>query len=92
MSYKPNKGQEKLQHTGWTTDDELEFIDGIGRDKNEEITNRPSISGHIYTMSRSHLLLNYLVYVGKRVNWGTIKASVVIDHTEKALQAEGYKT
>lgn len=89
MTCNPNKGQEKEQPCGWFTKDELEFIDGIGRKKDEKPTNRPIESPHLYMMSRSKLLFNYLQYTEERVNWGDIEADVVIDHAEKALLAEG---
>jgi len=72
--YNISKREEKTmsQTIGWSTNDEIEFLNGIGT---FGITKKDPLK----------LLKGYLYGIEERTDWGRIEKDIVIAHAEKLI-------
>lgn len=71
----------------WRMEDELTFIDGIGKSVDSEVTNRQGEASHLYPeWSREFLLKMYLRVCVKRSDWGVMKKDEAVEYARVALQ------
>ncbi len=74
---------------GWSTADEIEFIDGIGYSKTHKPTNRVFSCPHLFTKTRKELLKTYLEVCEYRVNWDKIDKEKAVLHAREAIKGGG---
>ena len=72
------KEYSRKDYVAWSTEDEITFLDGLGKGIHSTKVFKP----------RRTLLIGYLYSFPHRVNWGNIDKTLVYGHAFSALKNE----